>query len=271
MKWHAAIAAGGIIATALGIVALEPGASPREVAAPAEVHAPAAVQEPGYPFAPYDGRFTFVRVRFDPANSRSMRFGGGGGRNPPWFHDYPISDKALSAIVAELTNLRTSTQVTNIIGLDDPIIYKFPILYLSEPGYWNPTDKEVESLRAYLSKGGFMIFDDFADQDWPNFALQMQRVMPELRPIILDGSEPIFHTFFEIDERGLHMENYRGTAQFYGFFEQNDKTKRQIAMVNFRNDIGEIMEYSATGFYPVDLSNEAFKIGVNLIIYALTH
>jgi hypothetical protein len=197
--------------------------------------------------------------------------GRGGGNNPPWYHDYPTSDRALSAIISEVTLLRTTTRQTNIMRLDNPAIFRFPILYMSEPGFWNPSDKEVEALRAYLEKGGFIIFDDFAERDWPNFAAQMKRVMPQITPLPLDGSEPVWRTFFDIGPEDLHMENYRGTAEFLGMFEENDRTKRQFAMIDYKNDLGEIMEYSGTGFMPVNMSNEAFKLGVNFIIYAVTH
>ncbi len=230
-----------------------------------------SAQDPTWGFAPYNGGFTFVRVRYDLSMNSGFGRGRGGGSNPPWFHDYPTADRNLSAIIAEVTNLRTSTRQTNIIRLDDPMIFRFPILYMSEPGYWNPTDKEVVSLRAYLAKGGFIIFDDFGEEHWPNFVLQMRRVMPDLTPLPLDGTEPVWRTFFDISPADIHMESYRGTAEFLGLFEDNDRTKRQIAMIDFKNDIGEFMEYSGRGFYPVDLSNQAFKFGVNFIIYAVTH
>lgn len=234
----------------------------------ASIAAPPSAQQ--FPRAAYDGRFTFVRVQYDMSMQQGGR-GRGGNNNPPWYHDYPTSDRALSAIISAVTNLRTNVAQTNIMRLDDPEIFRFPILYMSEPGYWTPTDKEVESLRAYLQKGGFIIFDDFGERDWPNFVYQMKRVIPAVTPMPLDGSEPVWRTFFDIGPEDLHMQNYRGTAEFLGMFEENDKTKRQFAMIDYKNDIGEFMEYSGTGFYPVDQSNEAFKLGVNFIIYAVTH
>ena len=68
------------------------------------------------------------------------------------------------------------------------------------PGFWTLTDKEAENFRAYLKKGGFVIFDDFRGYDWDNLQAQMRRVLPEGRWIELDGTQPIFHSFFEIDD-----------------------------------------------------------------------
>jgi hypothetical protein len=236
-------------------------------------------QVPGYPYHAYDGRFIFVRLYFEQTlgsevsgNGRGRGFGGSCAREACWHHDYPKSDRALTAILAEITGLRSIVASEgNVLRVDDPNLSKFPIAYLCEPGHWSPNQKEVAALHAYLMKGGFIIFDDFGPQDWANFTAQMEKVLPGLKPLPLDGSEPVFHTFFDIGPEGLNMQSYRGVPQFFGFFEDNDKTKRQIAIVDFNNDIGEFMEYSGTGFYPVDESNEAFKIGVDFIIYAVTH
>ena len=278
------IAAGAL--TLLSLAGMGFASSRSPMSAPREMNgisyatsASAPIQVPGYPFHEYDGRFVFTRIYFE-ANGGSLAnagrggrgFGGACGREDCWHHDYPRSDRALTAILAEVTNLRAIVAGEgNVMRLDDPMLMKFPIAYLCEPGAWVPNDKEVAALNAYLAKGGFIIFDDFDSRGWPNFVAQMERVMPGLRPLPLDGSEPVFHTFFDIGPEGLEMQSYRGIPQFFGYFEDNDKRKRQIAIVDFNNDIGEFMEYSGSGFYPVDVSNEAFKIGVDFIIYAVTH
>jgi hypothetical protein len=69
----------------------------------------------------------------------------------------------------------------------------------------------------------------------------------------------------------LNVQAYGETPEYWGYFEGNDASRRMLAVVNYNNDIGEFMEYSATGFFPVDLTNEAYKLGVNYIIYAMTH
>jgi hypothetical protein len=256
------------------------GAADASPIANTHTDAGAAVRQvAGYPYHPYDGRFIFVRLYFDQTLGSEINNGGGRGfgrgacaREACWHHDYPRSDRALTAILAEVTDLRSIVAGEgNVMRVDDPNLSKFPIAYLCEPGYWTPNAKEVAALHAYLMKGGFIIFDDFGARDWANFAAQMEKVLPGLRPLPLDGSEPVFHTFFDIGPEGLNMQSYRGVPQYFGYFEDNDKSKRQIAIVDFNNDIGEFMEYSGTGFYPVDESNEAFKIGVDFIIYAVTH
>jgi hypothetical protein len=215
---------------------------------------------------PYDGRFTFARIYFE------NRMGG--FSDPPWAHDYPTAERNFSRIIDEISTLKPYLEGSRVVALDDPDLFLFPIAYLSEPGYWTPTDEEIAALGAYLRKGGFIIFDDFGGPDWINFRTQMERALPELAPIPLDGSEPIFHSFFEIDPSAMSLLSYRGGGlppQYFGYFEDNDPAGRMVAIANYNNDIGEFWEFSATGRFPVDLSNEAYKLGVNYIMYALTH
>jgi hypothetical protein len=225
------------------------------------------------PRAPYDGRFTFVRVYFDTRGGLG-RYRGGGGE-PPWHHDRPYAERNLSSIMREVSLARTFDGMIggNVFALDDPEIFRYPVLWLAEPGFWVPSDDDVDALRAYLLKGGFMIFDDFSGRDMYNLAAQLQRVLPDLQPIRMTGDEPIFRSFFDVELASLsfNQSNRGPPPDYWGLFEDNDPTKRQLVIMNNNNDIGEFMEYSATGFYPVDLANDAYKLGVNYMIYALTH
>lgn len=219
---------------------------------------------------PYDGRFVFVRLQY----GSGAALGGFGfrRREAPWSHDYPRADVHLMKILGEITLLDPRMDGSNILALDDPELFNFPIAYMSEPGFWRPSDREVESLRAYLKKGGFIIFDDFRGWDWRNLEEQMRRVLPDERFIELDGSSAIFHSFFEIDDPLAFIPPYGGDQpMFYGIFEDNDPKKRLLAIANYNNDIGEYWEFSDTGWVPIDLSNEAYKFGVNYIVYAMTH
>lgn len=104
-----------------------------------------------------------------------------------------------------------------------------------------------------------------------NFEIQMKKVLPNLRPIALDLSHPIFDAFYRIKSLEYDHPIYRGAKSvFYGVFEQNDPKQRMLAIVNYNNDLSEYWEFSDTGMFPLDMSNEAYKLGVNYIIYALT-
>jgi hypothetical protein len=212
---------------------------------------------------PYDGKFTFARLRFS----------SGGGQGPGWFHDYPRAERNLMQILKEVTTLDpfTGPEGGTIVGIGDPELFKFPFAYMSEPGQWNQTDEEVLNLRNYLLKGGFIIFDDFRGGDWYNFEGQLQRVLPGARLVELDLAAPVFHSFFEIETLEFHQMYDRDYPVFFGVYEENDPTKRMMIIVNYNNDIGEYWEFSNTGYVPIDLSNEAYKFGVNYFIYGMTH
>jgi hypothetical protein len=218
---------------------------------------------------PYDGRFVFIRLsyssRIGGTTFRRARFAG-------WAHDYPRADLHLMKILEEITLMEPRMDGSNILSLDDPELFNFPVAYMSEPGDWLPSEKEVEGLSNYVRKGGFLIFDDFEGPgDLYNLEMQMRKVVPEGRFVKLDGSHPIFHSFFEIDDPDAFISPYGITPVFYGMSEDNDPNKRLIAIANYNNDIGEYWEFSDTGLVPIDLSNEAYKYGINYIMYGMTH
>ena len=217
----------------------------------------------------YDTKFVFVRLRYE------MSRGLGGGffsRDLPWAHDYPRAERNLAKILESVTYINPfmGRNGGNILTLDDPELHKFPFAYMSEPGYWEMSEAEALGLRNYLLKGGFLIFDDFRGPHWYNFETQLRRVLPDAQLIQLDITHPIFHSFFDIET--LEMPPMYGTTPtFFGVFEDNDPDKRLMIIANYDNDIGEYWEYSDTGWVPIDLSNEAYKYGVNYVIYSMTH
>lgn len=230
-------------------------------------------QEPEYSQfnVPYDGRFTFVRLRFTPLEGWS---GGGGywrGRDLKWDHDYPRAERNFMKILSELTGLDPYLDGGNILSADDPLLFKYPVAYLCEPGFWTVTPDEAENLRTYLLKGGFLIIDDFAGQQWFNFAEKMQQVLPDAHLVRLGVSHPIFHAFFDMESLNHLHPNYGVQAEYFGIFEDNDPNKRLMVIVNYNNDVGDYWEWSDQGFIPIELSNEAYKLGVNYVVYAMTH
>jgi hypothetical protein len=112
------------------------------------------------------GEFVFTRIRY-------------GGYRSTWNHDYPRADLNLPRIIGDVTTVRVHLGGTNIFRLDDPELFKHPIAYISEPGFWNMSDSEVRGLRDYWFKGGFVIFDDFEANQWDNFAFQVRRALPQ--------------------------------------------------------------------------------------------
>ena len=205
--------------------------------------------------------FQFARVKFN----ESGRFFWAG-----WAHDYPRAERNLLKILSEVTGVRTTPDSYTIVELDDPRIMEFPLLYFSEPGTWAITPQETENLREYFLRGGFAIFDDFdGPWQWAAFEASIKTVFPERQMERLTVNSPIFQCFYEIKTLEMTAPRaYANPPEFYGMF---DDSGRLQVIVNFNNDIGDYWEWSDTSFFPVSLSNEAYKLGINYVVYALTH
>jgi hypothetical protein len=211
--------------------------------------------------------FQFVRVRYNGYVNflSSQRWGP-----PPWAHDYPRAERNLLQILQEITTLETTSDSYLVLDLDDPEIMNYPFLYVSEPGYWNITEEEAENFRQYLLRGGFVVFDDFrGESELKNLTDAMKKVVPEFSFQLLTADQPIFHCFYDIDNLDMIPPyDVPGPPQFYGWF---DSYNRLVAVANYNNDIGDYWEWADDSLTPIDLSNEAFKFGVNYIIYGTTH
>jgi hypothetical protein len=211
----------------------------------------------------YDSKFAFTRIRY------GTRVGGNGG----WEHDYPQADKNFAAILDYMTHIRVNLNGSNIFDLDDPRIFQNPVIYLSEPGGWTTDEAEAKNLSAFLLKGGFIIFDDFdGDYEWRNLVTQMKVVLPDHDFIRLEVDHPIFQSFFSIKTLDIPHPMARGLEPiFYGLFDDNDPSGRMMAIANFNNDIGDYWEWSAEGLYGSDPTADAYRLGVDYLVYVMTH
>ncbi len=204
---------------------------------------------------------------------------GWGGRSRSWAIDYPKSDRQFLTVLKRLTNLDAYDD-ENAIPLNDPQIRRFPFLYALEVGYMSMSQPEVEGLRDYLLAGGFLVIDDFwGSQEWAQFEFQMKLVFPE-RPIIdLDLDHTVFNTFYEIDEilqvpaygryYGGQTWERDGYVPFVKGIEDDDG--RLMVIINWNTDLGDAWEWAEQPDYPVPYSTFAFQMGVNMIVYAMTH
>ena len=217
---------------------------------------------------PYDGRWTFVRIKYSMDLSSVGNFRR--GFEPPWHHDYPDGEHNFAKILGELTTVRVRPEQSVVLSLNDPELFKYPVAYMAEPGFWTPNEAEVLGLRTYLMKGGFIIFDDFRAEAWYNLEGQMKRALPDLRWIKIDGTHPIFDAFYRVPDPESLQSYGEYQPTYWAIFEENDPKKRMIALANRDGDISEYWEYSGQGFYPVDLTNEAYKLGINYLVYALS-
>ena len=204
---------------------------------------------------------------------------GWGGRGQSWAIDYPKSDRQFLTVLKRLTNLDAYDD-ENAILLTDDNIRRFPFLYALEVGYMDMSPPEVEGLRNYLLAGGFLVIDDFwGTQEWANFEYQMGLVFPG-RPIEdLELDHPVFNTFYEIDEilQVPAYGRYWGgqTSERDGFVPYvkgiEDDDGRLMVIINWNTDLGDAWEWAEQPDYPLQYSTFAFQMGVNMIVYAMSH
>ena len=209
----------------------------------------------------YDSRFMLARLYYQ----------GHSG----WSFDWPDMEDHLNLIVDDITSLRPSFKRGNVLRMDDPELLKYPVAYLSEPGYWYPTDREAAGLREYIAKGGFLIVDDFHfPNEWAVFERGMRLVLPDARIERLTIQHPVFNSFFPIKTLDVPYPGRLGEmglmGEFYGIHDEQHRARRLMVVINYNIDIGDYMEQSPNGMYAVAPTNEAYKFGINYLVYGLT-
>jgi hypothetical protein len=198
-----------------------------------------------------------------------------------WTQDYPRADRHFATAVRRLTrvNVRSVEQPVNLDDGDD--VFNWPWLAAGEMGDWLLTDDQVKKLREYLLRGGFLMLDDFwGPEEWARFDESMSKVFPDREIVEIDGKDPIFHTVYDLDDRyqilgqwalgrGRMSWRVEGTvAQWKGIYD--DQHHLMVAM-SFNSDIGDSWEWADDPRYPEKFSALGMRIGVNYVIYSLTH
>ncbi len=153
----------------------------------------------------------------------------------------------------------------------DDEIFNYPFIYACEIGYLTLTEKEVSMLREYLLRGGFLMVDDFRGPfEWQNWRREIRKVLPDNPIRKLNIDHPIFHCFFDL--RDIHAPTpYLGGIPplYYAIF---DKNERMMVLINYNNDVGDGWEWPNDPRQEYkEFSTESFKLGINYLIYSLTH
>jgi hypothetical protein len=196
-----------------------------------------------------------------------------------WATDYPKGDRQFLTVLRRLTNLDASP-AENAVRLDDADLRRFPLIYAVEVGYMDLTDPEVKGLRDYLLAGGFLVVDDFwGSHEWASFEAQMRRVFPELPIVEIPRDHPVFSAFYDIDEiiqvpnlgnarLGWTAEQDGDVAHCRGIFDENG---RLMVAINWNTDLGDAWEWAEQPDYPLKYSTFAYQLGVNFVVYAMSH
>lgn len=216
--------------------------------------------------------FAFARLMYP-----SGRWGW--GRRGSWPTDYPKADRQFVQGVRRLTRVHTRS-TEQVVDLDSDEIFNWPWIYAVEVGHWNLDEVQAGKLREYLLRGGFLMCDDFhGTYEWDVFMATMSRVFPG-RPVVeIDNADAIFHVLYDLDERfqvpGIQYWYSRRTfekdgveARWRGIYD--DKGRVMVAIC-FNQDLGDAWEWADSPRYPEKHASLAYRLGINYIIYAMTH
>ncbi|MGE0407344.1 MAG: DUF4159 domain-containing protein [Candidatus Korobacteraceae bacterium] len=206
-------------------------------------------------------------------------FGGGYYRGWSWATDYPKAERQFVQGVRRLTRLHTRS-VEEVVDLDSDNIYDWPWIYAVEVGRWELSDKQAAKLRDYLQRGGFLLVDDFhGSREWAIFMASLSRVFPDRVIADIPNSDPIFHVLYDLDERfqvpGISYLNSGSTFQRDGFRAEwkgiYDDQGRLMVAICHNMDLGDAWEWADLPQYPEKFTSLAYRIGINYIVYSMTH
>jgi len=208
-------------------------------------------------------------------------YGGGGWRSRSWTTDYPKADRQFLIGVDRLLQFLDVSPDEHPMRLDDPELMRFPFLYAVEVGYMSLSEPEVAGLRSYLLRGGFLIADDFwGTAEWANFESEMRRVLPEFPIVEMPLDHPLFHSFHDINKLvqvpnvgqgirgGPTWERDGYEPHCRGIF---DEKGRLMVVINWNTDLGDAWEWAEQPLYPLQYSTFAYEMGINFIVYAMSH
>jgi hypothetical protein len=230
--------------------------------------------------------FAWSRLRYTPLSGSFGGFGGYGYRRGyggygTWLRDYPKADITFLAALRRLTRI-DARSYQQVVDLDSDAIFDFPFVYAVQVEAWTFSDEQAKRLREYLLKGGFLMVDDFhGTADWESFLRGMRMVLPaDHYPITdLTDNDEIFHVLYDIGQRfQVPGEQYVQTGRTYekdGYVPKwraiRDDKGRIIVAICHNMHLGDAWEWSDDAAYPEPFVSMAFRIGIDYVMYSMTH
>ena len=228
--------------------------------------------------------FTFVRVRYSTGRPAAA---AARARNGRWATDWPDADLNFSARFTKVTGIKSDPN-GKTIELTDPELKRYPFAYVSEPGGMQLSAEEAAALRGYLLGGGFLMADDFwGEAEWKNLATEMAKVFPEWKPVELPMEHPIFHCYYDLQQKPQIPNVLLGTESQYNggvTWERADAQEphyrgitapngRLLAIFCHNTDLGDGWEREGeNAYYYREFSlKKAYPLGINIVLYALSH
>jgi hypothetical protein len=221
------------------------------------------------------GEFRFVRIMYPSPHSPYNQWFGAA-----WKVDYPEADVNFTEGIHSWasTNLLLAQPVQ--VRPNDPRLFDYPFGYIVEPGHMELTDEDAAMLREWLMRGGFLMLDDFHGEiEWQHARGEIKKILPEYEIKDLPLTHPIFHSYFDVDHvvqvpgvaaliRGVTYEHGGITPHYMGV---ENKDGRLMVFLTRNCDLGDAWEWINDPRYPAQFGLMAYKIGMNVIVYAMSH
>jgi hypothetical protein len=236
-------------------------------------------------------RLNMVRAIYDSEGGMGEAYYAYDGRVwARWETDFPEGDDNFSHRLSQITRISVAPKAASRL-LTASDLGDFPMLYMSDPGYMVITEEERAAFERYLANGGFVWVDDFwGDAEWQQFANVMRTVLPNREWRVLTPDHPIFHTVFELEgmpqipalpfaSPGGSTAESPGAHKFpAGSMEEPqmrawlDDDGRIMVLATHNTDVGDGWEREAYGeWYFETFSTRSYMVGVNVVVYAMTH
>ncbi len=230
------------------------------------------------------GEFIFARLMYPnggPMDGYYPRFQGDWREGLSlWTQDYPPADRHFLEAVRRLTRIQTRS-VEQPVNLDEHEEFDLPFLYAVQVGEWALTEKQGAEMREYLLRGGFFMADDFhGNAEYAEFVRRMKFVFPN-RPIVeLPNDDPILHSVYDLTDRvqipgEAHLregcKNCEDGGRGAHWQAIYDDKGRVMVVISYNSDLGDAWEWADVPRYPEKAASIAMRIGVNDIVYAMTH
>ena len=196
-----------------------------------------------------------------------------------WYTDYPKADHQLMMGIKRLTNLDIADK-ERAIPVNDPSLFKYPLVYSSEPEQMVLTEEDAAIMREYLQRGGFWILDDFwGTTEWDIMEYEMKKVLPDGVFKDVPPDHEIFHIFYDIPRlvqvpslayvyTGITYEKDGFKPELKGIWDEHG---RLMVVINHNTDLGDAYEWADEPQYANIFGGYAYRVAINTFLYALTH
>ncbi len=221
-----------------------------------------------------NAEWAFARFHFPSSDDT-----GGYRRFHLWAADYPKADRQFTLGVKRLTRLHVRG-IEQVVDANSDELFNWPWIYMEHGNGWNLTENEAARLREYLLRGGFLLSDDtHGDYEWESLARGLEMILPG-RPIEdLKSGDEIFHVMYDLDEKfQIHGTRFLWGGRPYGpdmivprWSAVRDDSGRILVAICHNSDVGDAWEWADSPQYPERETSLAYRIGINYILFDMTH